>query len=284
MQVLQHKVVASLPVPLQPNSIYYVRKGTGFDINVTNDAGIIVAYSLNANGWGATTESPISMDANLSTTSGVYQGGGEGAINFSLFGAYGTLIVTRRGIRIEQLSQFGHGVLEMRASDDDGVTWTPWIQMYNTNNLLNIGTTPEGARDVLQLTGEWVDLRPYLKSGYYYDETRIGRNSYPRIRKLSCGRVELDGVITFNATSGPVQPGVFVRVPAEFRPTLTAAGVMFGDASNPLSFGVVDWIVFGQEEYAPPAVHGDISMIPLTITSPAQYVSVSLNGIFWFTS
>lgn len=49
MRVLQHKVVASLPVPLQPNSIYYVRKGTGFDINVTNDAGIIVAYSLNAN-------------------------------------------------------------------------------------------------------------------------------------------------------------------------------------------------------------------------------------------
>lgn len=49
MQVLQHKVVATLPVPLQPNSIYYVRKGTGFDINVTNDAGVVAAYVLNAN-------------------------------------------------------------------------------------------------------------------------------------------------------------------------------------------------------------------------------------------
>ena len=48
MQVLQHKVVAALPVPLQPNSIYYVRSGTGFDIHATNGNGIVIAYRLNA--------------------------------------------------------------------------------------------------------------------------------------------------------------------------------------------------------------------------------------------
>lgn len=48
-KVLQHKVVAALPSPLEPDSIYYVRKGSGFDIYVTNGVGVVAAYSLNAN-------------------------------------------------------------------------------------------------------------------------------------------------------------------------------------------------------------------------------------------
>lgn len=47
-KVLQHKVVAALPSPLEPDSIYYVRKGAGFDIHVTNGVGVVTAYSLNA--------------------------------------------------------------------------------------------------------------------------------------------------------------------------------------------------------------------------------------------
>ena len=46
-KVLQHKVVAALPSPLEPDSIYYVRKGAGFDIHVTNGVGVVTAYSLN---------------------------------------------------------------------------------------------------------------------------------------------------------------------------------------------------------------------------------------------
>lgn len=46
--VLQHKVVASLPSPLEPDSIYYVRVGQGFDIYVTNGSGVVVDYKLNA--------------------------------------------------------------------------------------------------------------------------------------------------------------------------------------------------------------------------------------------
>lgn len=55
MQVLQHKVVATLPVLLQPNSIYYVRNGTGFDQYITNSSGIIVAYPENITILGQTT-------------------------------------------------------------------------------------------------------------------------------------------------------------------------------------------------------------------------------------
>lgn len=46
-KVLHHKVVVELPLPLEPDSIYYVRKGDGFDIHVTNGAGVVTAYSTN---------------------------------------------------------------------------------------------------------------------------------------------------------------------------------------------------------------------------------------------
>lgn len=45
--VLQHKVVSSLPTPLQASSIYYVRVGSGFDIYVTNETGTVVSYPIN---------------------------------------------------------------------------------------------------------------------------------------------------------------------------------------------------------------------------------------------
>lgn len=168
--------------------------------------------------------------------------------------------------------------------NNDGNNVILIIELYHSGNTLNIGTTPASARAALQLTGEWVDLRPYLKPGFYYDSARNGRNSHPRIRKLSCGRVELDGIVSFNATSGPVPIGVFVNVPAQFRPTLTVGGLMFGDTASPLSFGACNWIVIGQVEYSPPAVHGDISVIPLTLASPSQNGALSLNGIYWFTN
>ncbi len=47
-KVLHHKVVAALPSPLEPDSIYYVRSGTGFNVRITNGVGEVVAYSLNA--------------------------------------------------------------------------------------------------------------------------------------------------------------------------------------------------------------------------------------------
>lgn len=159
-----------------------------------------------------------------------------------------------------------------------------WWQLVTSGfgrNLVS-ATNEAAARNILQLTGAWVDLRPYLKPGFFFDPVRTGRNSHPRIRKLSCGRVELDGAISFNATSGPVPIDVFVNVPAEFRPPLTVGGLMFGDTESPLSFGACNWLVTGQVEYSPPRVHGDIMMIPLTLTSPAQNGTISINGIYWY--
>lgn len=47
-EVLQHKVVASLPSSLEPDSVYYVKVGAAVDIYVTNSNGIVVAYPINA--------------------------------------------------------------------------------------------------------------------------------------------------------------------------------------------------------------------------------------------
>jgi len=48
--IRQHKVVAALPAQLEKDSIYYVRKGSGFDLYVTNSSGTIVAYPANRAG------------------------------------------------------------------------------------------------------------------------------------------------------------------------------------------------------------------------------------------
>lgn len=45
--IKHHKHVAALPGTLEANSVYYVRTGAGFDIYVTNDSGLVVAYPLN---------------------------------------------------------------------------------------------------------------------------------------------------------------------------------------------------------------------------------------------
>lgn len=46
-EIKHHKVVSALPSPLEADSIYYIRRGKGFDICVTNSSGIIVAYDIN---------------------------------------------------------------------------------------------------------------------------------------------------------------------------------------------------------------------------------------------
>ncbi|MDH0334455.1 hypothetical protein [Metapseudomonas otitidis] len=46
-KISQFKVVAALPATLEPDAVYYVRVGTGFDIYVTNSSGTVVAYPSN---------------------------------------------------------------------------------------------------------------------------------------------------------------------------------------------------------------------------------------------
>ena len=61
-QVKFHKYVAALPAQLEPNAIYYVRAGDGFDTYVTNGAGTIVAYPANTK-WDALKTPAIASGA-----------------------------------------------------------------------------------------------------------------------------------------------------------------------------------------------------------------------------
>lgn len=61
-KVLHHKVVVALPDPLEPDSVYYVRKGYGFDMYVTNGAGIITAYELNMSTGIAVIRAPVPIE------------------------------------------------------------------------------------------------------------------------------------------------------------------------------------------------------------------------------
>ena len=153
------------------------------------------------------------------------------------------------------------------------------IELYHSGNTLNIGTTPASARAALQLTGEWVDLRPYLQPPFYWDPAREGQNPHPRIRKLFGGRVELDGVVSWNETPAAPQNGIAFRVPPEFRPVHTSAGVSFVD-STPIYFGTGQWLVSGEVEYSS-GLHGEVMLILGNPPSPSQGV-FGLNGVGWF--
>lgn len=82
--IKHHKVVAALPDPLESNSIYYVRVGSGFSIYVTNDIGGVVAYSLNTSlpDFGGGDRQLLFNDAgNIGTASVVADSEGQLVLN-----------------------------------------------------------------------------------------------------------------------------------------------------------------------------------------------------------
>jgi hypothetical protein len=52
-RVKHFKVVSSLPATLEPDSIYYVRVGTGFDLYTTTSNTPIIAQPLNISSGGS---------------------------------------------------------------------------------------------------------------------------------------------------------------------------------------------------------------------------------------
>lgn len=87
-QVKFHKFVAALPAELEPNAIYYVRVGAGFDIYVTNGSGVVVAYPLNV---AAPGQSFFRTEAVTAAT--------PGQTSFTVPGGYspGAIIVSLNG-------------------------------------------------------------------------------------------------------------------------------------------------------------------------------------------
>lgn len=172
----------------------------------------------------------------------------------------------------------------------DGSSTSGWLaELFHTENTLALGKTAKTARTALELnslgTG-WVDLRPYLEAPFYWRASREGINSHPRIRKLPCGRVELDGIVSFNETAGPwpLLSKMF-RVPAGFRPQKTTAGVVFGDITTPLSFGAATLIVSGEVDYGGSGtLSGEVRLMTFSNNMAGEHTdgSIILTQLTWF--
>ncbi|MFG5864174.1 hypothetical protein ACFW0B_23560, partial [Pseudomonas sp. CR1201] len=78
-------VVASLPASLEPDALYLVRAGAGFDLYATNHAGTVVSYPLNLPDLSAKQDA----HANLSALSGVT--GSAGAVFYFTAAGAGAL-------------------------------------------------------------------------------------------------------------------------------------------------------------------------------------------------
>lgn len=87
--VKHHKVVAALPAELEPDALYLVRSGAGFDLYATNHSGLIAAYPLNvgAPGQGFFRTEAVTAAATGQTSFTVPGGYTPGAIIVSLNGA-----------------------------------------------------------------------------------------------------------------------------------------------------------------------------------------------------
>lgn len=189
-----------------------------------------------------------------------------------------TLVVNSTGDYVSFLVMQENGV--QIGSNTGGVAWS--ANIWHSANQLALGTTPKSARQALELVDEgdgWVDLRPYLQPPFYWDTAREGKNPHPRIRKLPSGRVELDGAVSWNEIEAAPQHGVAFRVPPEFRPVHTSAGVSFVD-STPLYFGTGQWLMTGEVEYAANQ-HGDMMLILGHPPNPSQGI-FGLNGVGWY--
>lgn len=103
-QLKQHKVVAALPSVLEPDSVYFVRVGTGVDIHVTNGSGAVVAYAAN---YQAANE-------NLGALAGLAGAAGRVPI-FTGAGSMSLLDMSDSGWLTPTLvSSFGHGADPLR--------------------------------------------------------------------------------------------------------------------------------------------------------------------------
>lgn len=141
-------------------------------------------------------------------------------------------------------------------------------------------------KETMHEVGEWVDLRPYLLSPYYWKSARDGNNHFPQIRLVDWNTVELRGIASYNASSAAPPTGIAFRVPEAFRPQMTSAGLCFSDAESPLWFGHALYIIQGQVNYngLPAWAQGNVQIVPYGAPNPVADGAVDLSGIRYYLS
>lgn len=141
-------------------------------------------------------------------------------------------------------------------------------------------------KETIHEVGDWVDLRPYLLSPFFWKAARDGNNHFPQARLVDRNTVELRGVVSFNASSAAPPNGVAFRVPEGFRPQMTSAGICFADSSSPLWFGQTAYLIQGQVNYSsnPGWANGNVRLMLLSAPNPTADGAVDLIGIRYYLS
>jgi len=141
-------------------------------------------------------------------------------------------------------------------------------------------------KEAMHEVGEWVDLRPYLLSPFFWKSARDGNNHFPQIRLVDRNTVELRGIASYNASSAAPPAGIAFRVPAPFRPQMTSAGIVFSDAGSPLWFGHALYIILGENNYNgdPNWAQGNVMIAPHGAPNPVTDGAVDLSGIRYYRS
>lgn len=142
-------------------------------------------------------------------------------------------------------------------------------------------------KETMHEVGEWVDLRPYLLSPFFWKTARDGNNHFPQIRLVDRNTVELRGVVSFNATSAaPPTGAVAFRVPEGFRPQMTSGGLCMADSASPFWFGSTGYLVQGQVNYNgnPAWENGNVQMLLIGAPNPVADGAVELSGIRYHLS
>lgn len=141
-------------------------------------------------------------------------------------------------------------------------------------------------KETLHEVGEWVDLRPYLITPYFWKTARDGSNHFPQIRLVDRNTVELRGIVSYNASSAAPPNGVAFRVPEGFRPQMTSAGICFADSSSPLWFGQTAYLIQGQVNYTSDLgwANGNVLLLLAIAPNPVADGAVDLSGIRYYLS
>lgn len=176
---------------------------------------------------------------------------------------------------------YGSVEVRRRSSTDAIFLATPAFELakytYVATGLGDSGWVKETLHEV----GEWVDLRPYLLSPWFWDTAMDGNVHFPQIRLVDRNTVELRGTVKFNASSAAPPNGVAFRVPEGFRPQMTSSGFCLSSAEVPLWFGIALYMIQGEVNFnsLPGWANGNVQIVPHGAPNPVANGSVDLSGI-----
>lgn len=212
--IRHHKVVAALPTPLEADSVYYVRVGTGVDIYVTNSTGMVASYKPNYQ----------AANANLEALAGL-TGAADRLPYFSGVGALSLATLTTFGRSLLALADDPAARTLLKLSSTDqvtfaGVLFNAFTKIYPEANGLKIqlgSTTAATGYITIKSTGELV-----LESA----GMSIGGSLLPKTTTLLFGSPALPWSQAYIKTlmmTGPINQVAPVAVDSSPTPAIGAA-------------------------------------------------------------